>query len=193
MTDEGQSLTHHFSISGHKAYVTVATDEQCRSILLEIRVVEAVGVLGGGLDALAASFSLGLCRWGTSCSGAPFPPLDKPCPPRHGEGHGERAASAPSPPPGPAWRLPTSDGRGIARIRACRFNGHRVCSQLMQSVLVRSDPNRSSSPRRPCRDNPVYCWTIARGHHRRFPGSSRTNSNSPPASTGFLLTSWNCL
>ena len=60
MTDEWQSLTHRFAISGHKGYVTVATDEHGRPVLLEIRMAKAGGVLRGLLDALAASVSLGL-------------------------------------------------------------------------------------------------------------------------------------
>ena len=60
MTDEWQSLTHRFSISGHKGYITVATDEHGRPVLLEIRMAKAGGVLRGLLDSLAASVSLGL-------------------------------------------------------------------------------------------------------------------------------------
>ena len=60
MTDEWQSLTHRFAISGRKGYVTAATDEHGRPVLLEIRMANAGGVLGGLLDALAASVSLGL-------------------------------------------------------------------------------------------------------------------------------------
>ena len=60
MTDEWQSLTHRFSISGHKGYVTVATEEHGRPVLLEIRMAKAGGVLRGLLDAPAASVSLGL-------------------------------------------------------------------------------------------------------------------------------------
>ena len=60
MTDEWQALTHRFAISGHKGYVTVATDEHGRPVLLEIRMVKAGGVLRGLLDSLAASVSLGL-------------------------------------------------------------------------------------------------------------------------------------
>ena len=37
MTDEWQSLTHRFAMSGHKGYVTVATDRHGRPVLLEIR------------------------------------------------------------------------------------------------------------------------------------------------------------
>ena len=62
MTDEWQSLTHRFAISGYKGYVTVATDERGRPVLLEIRTAKAGGVLRGLLDALAASVSLGLQR-----------------------------------------------------------------------------------------------------------------------------------
>ena len=60
MTDEWQSLTHRFAISGHKGYVTVATDEHGRPVPLEIRMAKAGGVLRGLLDSLAASVSLGL-------------------------------------------------------------------------------------------------------------------------------------
>ena len=35
MTDEWQSLTHRFSITGHKGYVTMATDEHGRTGLRE--------------------------------------------------------------------------------------------------------------------------------------------------------------
>ena len=59
MTDEWQSLTHRVAISGRKGYVTVAIDEP-RLGRLEIRLAMADRVLRGGLDALAASFSLGL-------------------------------------------------------------------------------------------------------------------------------------
>ena len=62
MTDEWQSLTHRFAISGHKRYVSVATDEHGRPDLLAIRMAQAGGVLRGLLDALAASVSLGLQR-----------------------------------------------------------------------------------------------------------------------------------
>ena len=62
MTDEWQSRTHRFALSGHKAYVTLATDEQGRPVLLEIRLAKAGGVLRGLLDALAASVLLGLQR-----------------------------------------------------------------------------------------------------------------------------------
>ena len=60
MTDEWQSLTRRFAISGHKGYVTVATDEHGRPVLLEIRMAKAGGVLRKLLNALAASISLGL-------------------------------------------------------------------------------------------------------------------------------------
>ena len=62
MTNEWQSLTHRFSISGHKGYVTLATDEHDRPVVLEIRMAKAGGVLRGLLDSLAASVSLGLQR-----------------------------------------------------------------------------------------------------------------------------------
>ena len=62
MTAEWQSLTHRFAISGHKAYVTVGTDEQGRPVLLEIRMAKACGVPRELLDSLAASVSLGLQR-----------------------------------------------------------------------------------------------------------------------------------
>ena len=62
MTDEWQAVTHRFAISGRKGYVTVATDEHGRPVLLEIRMAKAGGVLRGLLDALAASVSLGLQR-----------------------------------------------------------------------------------------------------------------------------------
>ena len=45
-----------------KGYVTVATDEHGRPVLLEIRMAKAGGVRRGLLDALAASVSLGLQR-----------------------------------------------------------------------------------------------------------------------------------
>ena len=38
MTDEWQSLTHRFAISGHKGYVTVATDEHGRWSLERVPV-----------------------------------------------------------------------------------------------------------------------------------------------------------
>ena len=38
MNDEWRSLTHRFAISGHKGYVTVASDEHGRPVLLEIRM-----------------------------------------------------------------------------------------------------------------------------------------------------------
>ena len=60
--DEWESRTHRFSISGHKGYVTVATDEHGQPVLLEIRMAKAGGVLRGLLDSLAASVSLGLQR-----------------------------------------------------------------------------------------------------------------------------------
>ena len=60
MTDEWQSLTHRFAISGHKWYVTVATGEPGRPDLLEIRMAKTGGVLRGLLDALASRVSLGL-------------------------------------------------------------------------------------------------------------------------------------
>ena len=44
MTDEWQSLTHCFAISGYKGYVTVATDERGGSVLLEIRPAKAGGL-----------------------------------------------------------------------------------------------------------------------------------------------------
>ena len=62
MTDEWQFRTHRFAISGHKGYVTVATDEHGRPVLLEIRMAKAGGVLRGLLDALVESVSLGLRR-----------------------------------------------------------------------------------------------------------------------------------
>ena len=40
MTNEWQSLTHRFAISGHKGYVTVASDEHGRPVLLEIRMAK---------------------------------------------------------------------------------------------------------------------------------------------------------
>ena len=43
MTDEWQSLTHRFAIRGHKGYVTEATDEHGRPVLLEIRMAKAGG------------------------------------------------------------------------------------------------------------------------------------------------------
>ena len=62
MTDEWQSGTHRFSISGLKRYASVATDEHGRPVLLEIRMAKAGGVLRGLRDALAASAALGLQR-----------------------------------------------------------------------------------------------------------------------------------
>ena len=44
MTDEWQSLTHRSAIRGRKRYVTVATDEHGRPVLLEIRMAKAGGV-----------------------------------------------------------------------------------------------------------------------------------------------------
>ena len=59
-SEEWSSITHRFSIDGHEGYVTVATDELDRPVLLEIRMAKAGGVLRGLLDALATSVSLGL-------------------------------------------------------------------------------------------------------------------------------------
>ena len=55
MTDEWQSLTHRFAISGRTRYVTLATDELGRPVLLEIRMAKDGEVLRGVLDALAVS------------------------------------------------------------------------------------------------------------------------------------------
>ena len=62
MTDEWQSLTHRFAISGHEGSVTVGTDEHGRPGRLEIRMAKEGGMLRGLLDALAESVSLGLQR-----------------------------------------------------------------------------------------------------------------------------------
>ena len=60
--EEWDSLTHRFAVSGHKGYVTVASDEHGRPVHLEIRMSRAGGVLRGLLDSLAVSVSLGLQR-----------------------------------------------------------------------------------------------------------------------------------
>ena len=60
--EEWKSLTHRFSVAGHKGYVTVAADEHGRPVHLDIRMSKAGGVLRGLLDSLAVSVSLGLQR-----------------------------------------------------------------------------------------------------------------------------------
>ncbi len=59
---EWRSLTHRFSVGGHKGYVTVAVDSDDCPVLLEIRMAKEGGTLRGLLDCLAASISLGLQR-----------------------------------------------------------------------------------------------------------------------------------
>ncbi len=59
---EWASLTHRFTVAGHKGYLTVACDPGGRPFLLEIRMAKAGGVLRGLLDSLAISVSLGLQR-----------------------------------------------------------------------------------------------------------------------------------
>ena len=58
---EWRSVTHRFTVGGHKGYITVALDEN-RPIHIEIRMAKAGGVLRGLLDSLAVSISLGLQR-----------------------------------------------------------------------------------------------------------------------------------
>ena len=41
MTDEWRSLTHRFAVGGHHGYIIVATDDQDRPLLLEIRMSKA--------------------------------------------------------------------------------------------------------------------------------------------------------
>ena len=45
MTDEWRSLTHRFAVGGHHGYIIVATDDQDRPLLLEIRMSKAGGLL----------------------------------------------------------------------------------------------------------------------------------------------------
>ncbi|MDE0125227.1 MAG: hypothetical protein OXN97_11685 [Bryobacterales bacterium] len=59
---EWPSVTHRFSVGGHKGYITVAVDGD-RPVHVEIRMAKAGGVLRGLLDSLAVSISLGL-RYG---------------------------------------------------------------------------------------------------------------------------------
>lgn len=56
---EWDSVTHRFSIDGHKGYLIVA-HEDARPVHLEIRMAKEGGVLRGLLHSLAVSVSLGL-------------------------------------------------------------------------------------------------------------------------------------
>ena len=60
--EEWASITHRFCVSGHEGFISVATDEHGRPVLVEVRMAKAGGLLRGLLDSLAASVSLGLQR-----------------------------------------------------------------------------------------------------------------------------------
>ena len=59
---EWASITHRFSVGGHKGCISVAADEHGRPVLIEVRMAKAGGLLRGLLDSLAASVTLGLQR-----------------------------------------------------------------------------------------------------------------------------------
>ena len=57
---EWLSVTHRFSVSGHKGYLIAATDADGHLVLFEIRMSKAGALLRGVMDALAACITVGL-------------------------------------------------------------------------------------------------------------------------------------